>query len=80
MQGAVILNIRPFSDFNPFVVAAQHRPKPNARIYLEAHAANHDRGFGVRVAEIGAQGDDMAGDRLAVVPTLLQGADGEDMP
>ena len=34
----------------------------------------------VRVAEIGTQGEDMAGNRLAVVPTLLQGADGEGVP
>ena len=34
----------------------------------------------VRVTEIGAQGDDMAGDRLAVVPTLLERADGEGVP
>ena len=34
----------------------------------------------VRVAEISAQGDDMAGDRLPVIPTLLQRADSERAP
>jgi hypothetical protein len=34
----------------------------------------------VRVAEIGAQGDDMAGDRLSVARTLLERANREGMP
>ena len=34
----------------------------------------------MRVPEIGAQGDDVSGDCLAVGATLLERADGEGMP
>ena len=34
----------------------------------------------MRMAEIGAQGDDMTGNRFAVVPTLFQGANREGVP
>ena len=35
-----------FAELDPFVVAAQHRAPPDARVLLQPHAADHDRGLG----------------------------------
>ena len=42
VKRAVILNICPFADFNPFIVAAKHRAKPNAGADLYAYLSNDD--------------------------------------
>src|SRR5207302_8325842 len=40
------------AERDPLILAAQHRAPPDARILLQAHAADHHRGFGDPVAAV----------------------------
>src|SRR4051794_6942766 len=50
MQRGIVLDLRALAEFDPFVVAAQHRSEPHARIRLEAHAPDDGRALGNPVA------------------------------
>jgi hypothetical protein len=42
MESTVILDVGPLANFNPFIVTAKHRTKPNASANFYPHLANDD--------------------------------------
>jgi hypothetical protein len=43
MKNAIVLDVRPFADFNPFIVPAQDRSKPDTRASFDSDLSNDDR-------------------------------------
>src|SRR5262249_26477410 len=52
MQRRVVLDLGALADLDPLIVAAQHSAPPHADLGLEAHTADHDRGFGDPVLSV----------------------------
>src|SRR5690349_21880836 len=46
VQGGVVLDLRTFAEFDPFIVATQYCAEPDARFRLQPHATDQHRGFG----------------------------------
>lgn len=42
MKRAIVLNVCSFTHLNPFIVAAKHSPKPNARSNLDANFSDYN--------------------------------------
>src|SRR6266853_4700511 len=55
VAGRVVLHIGVFADFNPLIVAAQHRAEPHACRAQQADLADHGRSIGDEVVAVGGE-------------------------
>src|SRR5258705_2257482 len=55
VAGRLLLQIGIFADFNPLIVAGQHRAEPHACRAQQAHLADHGRSIGDEVVAVGGE-------------------------
>src|SRR5512137_1165525 len=51
----IILDLRPLTELDPFIVAAQNRAKPDARFRFKPYTADQNRGIGDIVLAVGGK-------------------------
>ena len=55
VQRGIVLDLRPLAELDPFIVAAQDRAKPDARLRFEPHASDQNRSIRNVVLTIGGK-------------------------